>query len=116
MKQDPADFRDRLLRAIDAGLARVEAARTFGVHPKTIARWQRERLARGGTAPLPRTGRAPRIDPSQHDRLRGQVAAHPDATLTDHGDRWADEYGVRVSAATMSRLLARLDLPLKKRP
>lgn len=29
MKHDPADFRGRLLRAIDAGLARAEAARGF---------------------------------------------------------------------------------------
>ena len=38
MKQYPADFRDRLLHALDAGLARAEAARTFGVTERTIRR------------------------------------------------------------------------------
>ena len=115
MKQYPADFRDRLLRAIDAGLAKAEAARRFGVHPKTVARWQRERRERGHAAPLARAGRAPSIPPERHAELRAQVAAHPDATLAAPCDRWAAEQGVRVSAATMSRLLAKLGLPLKKR-
>jgi transposase len=115
-KQYPAAFRDRLLRAIDAGLARAEAARAFGVHPKTVARWQRARRRRGSAAPAPRRGRAPLIPPAQEPALRAQVAAHPDATLADHCDRWAREQHVPVSRATMSRALARLRLTLKKRP
>lgn len=116
MKQYPADFRDRLLRALDAGLAEAAAARAFGVHPDTIARWRTRRAETGSPAPAARPGRAPLIDPSQHGRLRAQVAAHPDATLASHCDRWDAATGVRVSPATMSRLLAKLGLPLKKRP
>jgi len=116
MKQYPADFRDRLLRAIDAGLDQAEAARRFGVHPDSIARWQARRAETGSAAPVPRLGRAPLIPPAQHAALRAQVAAHPDATLAAHCGRWATAHGVRVSPATMSRALARLGLPLKKRP
>jgi transposase len=114
MKQDPADFRDRLLRALDAGLARAEAARTFGVADRTIRRWQQQRRATGTVAPQPRHGRHRLIDPETEPALRAQATSHHDATLAEHCARWAAEQGVRVSPATMSRALARLGLPLKK--
>jgi len=116
MKQYPADFRDRLLRALDAGLARAEATRTFGVTERTIRRWQHQRRATGSVAPKPRLGRRRLIAPEAEAHLRAQVAAHPDATLAEHGARWATEQGVTISAATMSRALARLAWPLKKSP
>jgi transposase len=115
MKQYSVDLRERLLRAIDAGLPQAEAARLFGVGTSTIKRWRRRR-ERGDLAPTPRPGRPPRIGPAQHAALAAQVAAWPDATLAEHCDRWAQDHGARVSVATMSRLLQRLGLPLKKSP
>jgi transposase len=116
MKQYPAGFRDRLLRALDAGLSRAEATRTFGVTDRTIRRWQQRRRETGGVAPTPRVGRRRRIGPAAEARLRAQVAAHPDATLAEHCADWASAQGATVSLATMSRALARLGLPLKKSP
>ena len=43
-----------------------------------------------------------------------QVRASLDATLAEHCARWERAQGVRVSAATMSRSLARVGWPLKK--
>lgn len=116
MKQYPADFRDRLLRALDAGLARAEAARTFGVTDRTIRRWQQRRRETGNVAPRSRRGRQRRIDAAAEAALREQVRAHPDATLAEHGAHWTAAQGVAVSTATMSRALTRLGLPLKKSP
>ena len=115
MKQYPADFRDRLLRAIDAGLARAEAARRFGVSERTLSRWARQRRESGAVAPKPRPGRARRIGPAQAPRLVARVRAHPDATLAEHCAAFERVTGVRVSPATMSRALAKLGLTLKKR-
>ena len=83
MKQYPADFRDRLLRALDAGLARAEATRTFGVPDRTIRRWQRQRRETGSVAPQRRVGRRRLIEPAAEGALRVQVAAHADATLAE---------------------------------
>ena len=113
MKQYPADFRDRLLRVLDAGLARAEAARTIGVTERTIRRWQQRRRETGTVTPTPRRGRR-HIDPQVEAALRVPVTAHPDATLAEHCTHWAATQGVTVSTATMSRALARLGLPLKK--
>ena len=116
MKQYPADFRDRLLRALDAGLARAEATRTFGVTERTIRRWQQQRRETGGVAPRPRPGRQRRIAADAEAALQEQVRQEPDATLAEHCARWASTQGVSVSTATMSRALTRLGLPLKKSP
>jgi transposase len=116
MKQYPADFRDRLLRALDAGLARAEATCTFGVTDRTIRRWQRQRRQTASVAPKPRPGRQRAIGADAEPLLRAQVAAQPDVTLAEHCTRWAADHGVVVSPATMSRALARLGLPLKKSP
>ena len=114
MKQYPADFRDRLLRALDAGLARAEATRTFGVPDRTIRRWRQQQRETGSVAPRPRPGRQRRIDAAVEPALRAQVRAHPDATLAEHCAQWAAAQGVAVSTATMARALSRLGLPLKK--
>jgi transposase len=116
MKQYPADFRDRLLRALDAGLARAEAARTFGVTERTMRRWQQQRRETGAVAPKRRLGRPRRIGREAELALRVQVRAHPDATLAEHCARWRTEQGVGLSSATMSRVLARLRLTVKKNP
>ena len=109
------DLRERLLRAKAAGLSAAEIEHTTGVSASTVHRWQRR--VRGGASLVPgrAPGRALLIGTPQEDALRGQVAAHPDATLAEHCARWATDHGVRVSRATMCRRLTRLDLPLKKR-
>jgi transposase len=116
MKQYSADFRERLLRALDAGLAQAEATRTFGVPDRTIRRWKQRQRETGSVAPLPRPGRSRRIAAATEAALREQVRAFPDATLAEHCARWQATQGVTISVATMSRALRRLGLLLKKVP
>lgn len=116
MKRSSLDLRERLLAACDAGLSHAEAAHWFGVSARTVSRWHRLRRETGAVAPRPHPGRPPKIDPAAYPELRAQVAAHADATLNQHCTRWAATHGVQVSRATMSRLLAKLGLTLKKRP
>jgi transposase len=113
MKQYSADLRERLLGAIDGGLPVAEAARLFRVCPSTIVRWRRQR-ATGTVAARSRPGRPPRIGSAHSAALRAQVAAAPDATLAQHCARWAAEQGVAVSVATMSRVIRRLEITVKK--
>ena len=114
VKQYSVDLRERLLRAIDAGLSQAEAARLFGVGTATIARWRRRQRERGSVAAQLRPGRPRRIGRAQERALLAQVRALPDATLREHCVQWAAEQGVHLSEATMSRALARLGWPLKK--
>ena len=116
MKQYSVDLRERLLRAIDAGLSQAEASRLFGVGTSTISRWRQQRRETGSLAPKVRTGRRPAIGPDQTGALQAQVAQYPDATLAEHCARWARDHGVTLSVAGMSRAIRRLDITLKKSP
>jgi transposase len=116
MKQYSVDLRERLLRAIDAGLRQAESARLFGVGAAAIERWRRRHREQGTVAPARRTGRPRSIGRAQERALLAQVRAWPDATLAEHCALWEADHGVRLSTATMSRALARLGWPLKKSP
>ena len=112
----PADLRARAVAAVDAGMARPEVARAFGVHLRTVERWVAR--ARGGEslADRPRSGRPPKVGWEQRSALAAQVAADPDATLDRHCAAWAAATGARISRSAMGRELARIGLTLKKRP
>ena len=110
------DLRERTLRARDAGLTASEVERLLGISARTQQRWRRLAATPRGLAPGQSPGRPPKLGPDDLGALRAQVAARPDATLAAHGAQLAAERGVRVSTATLSRRLARLGLPLKKRP
>ena len=115
MKQQyPADLRERLLAAQDAGLAAAEIERRFGISQRSLRRWRQWVRERGDVQDRPRSGRPRAIPPAAEAALRAQVAAHADATLAEHCARWAATHGVAVSPATLSRALSRLGLPLKK--
>ena len=100
MKQYPADFRERLLRALDAGLGQAEATRTCGVPDRTVRRWRQQRRETGSVAAKPRPGRHRQIGVQDEAALRAQVQAHPDATLRDEAARtaWREATARVVSA------------------
>jgi transposase len=110
-----SDLRERVLAAVDAGRPTAEIVDWFGVSARSVRRWMQWRRERGDVQTLPRAGRTPKIDPTQEPALRAQVAAHPDATLAEHADLWAEATGTRVSVSTLSRRFARLRLTHKKR-
>jgi len=109
------DLRERALAAVDAGRPMAEIVDWFGVDARTIRRWKQARRERGSVATRPRSGRIPKIRPEQHAQLRAQAAAHPDATLAEHAERWEAATGIQVSVATLCRLFARLRITRKKR-
>jgi transposase len=111
-----ADFRERLVLALDAGLAPSEAARLFGVDRRTVFRWRARHRRGESLAEQPRSGRPPKLDPARYEQLRAVVLTHPDATLPEHVARLAAVTGVSLSPSHLSRLLAKLGLRLKKEP
>lgn len=116
MKQYSNDFRERVCQARSAGVPRTEIVTVLGVSLSSVSRWNTQQSRSGSVAPKPRPGRTPKIGPDHDDELRAQVEAMPDATLAMHCARWEATHGIPVSTATMSRVLAKLGLTLKKRP
>ena len=115
MKAYSEDLRQRVLAALDGGMSRAQAARTFQVSGSSIDRWRAQRSALGHLRPKRSTGRPRRIAPNAETSLRAQLAATPDATLPEHINTWAREQGTSLSRWTMSRAIARLRISRKKR-
>jgi transposase len=114
-RRPSADFRERLVTAIDAGRTPGEAAAHFRVSLRTIYRWLSRHRRGEALSERPRSGRPPKLPPARYPELRTLVLAQPDATLPEHAARLAAATGIQLSPSHLSRLLAKLDLPLKKR-
>jgi transposase len=116
MKAYSQDLRERIVRAVEDGMPKAEAARIYRVGLTTVKRylvqWRREHHLRHQVS----SGRPAHIRPTQYPALEAQVRATPDATLAEHCAAWEAAHGVRLSVSAMQRTLARLDWPLKKSP
>lgn len=113
MRAYSVELRERIVRAVRAGHPKAEVADLFGVDRRTINRYLRLDAA-GDLAPKPIPGRPRAITPDQHADLALQLRLHPADTLAEHCQRWEAVHGMRVSVATMSRVIARLGWTRKK--
>lgn len=105
MKAYAKDLRIRVLDAINRGTPRAEVVRLFGVSSPTITRWCRRRRETGSLAESRRPGPPGPKRAGLRAGLLPQLAAHPDATLAQHCTWREQAHGVRVSPATMSRVI-----------
>ena len=118
MKPYSLDFRQKILRAYDHKLGSQRAlAVLFGVSHAFLEQLLRRRRTTGEMAPRPHAGgHQPRCDPAALAVVRQLVHEQPDATLEELCAQLQQRRGLRVSVATMCRLLQRLGLPRKKSP
>ncbi len=114
MKAYAVDLRKRVVEAIEGGMPRAVAVKTFQVSLATIKRYLKLRREGGELAPKPSPGRTPKIKPEQHPRLEEQLREHDTATLQEHADLWEKQQGERVSIAAMARAIKRIRWTRKK--
>jgi transposase len=107
MKAYSEDLRLRVLAAVGGGMPRRDVVRLFGVSLATVDRYLRLRRETGAVAPRPRPGPPPIKAAALAAALPPRLEASPDATLEEHCAWYARAAGVRVSTATMSRVIAR---------
>jgi transposase len=117
MRAYSKDLRVKVLDAVDRGMARAEVARTFGISLPSIKRWLKRRRETGEV-----DAKAPPGPPAVKGAMLGEwlpadLRSNPDLTLGEHCEAFAQDSGVEVSEATMSRAISRLPggWPLKKR-
>jgi transposase len=111
-----ADFRERLVAALEAGLPVREAATRFHVSERTLYRWLARHRRGERLADRLRSGRPLKLPPARYAELQALVRLRPDATLPEHAARLEAATGIRLSPSHLSRVLQRLNLPLKKSP
>ena len=116
MKAYSEDLRSRIVAAVDGGMTRSAAARTFGVGRATVKRYLALRRETGAVAPRPHRGGPPPIRMAAlAAALPPRLAEAPDATLAEHCAWYEATSGVRVADTTMSRVIRKhLDWTRKK--
>jgi transposase len=115
MKAYSMDLRERVVRAVERGMAKAEAARAFAVSLATVKNYVRQFHRTGSLAARPIPGRPRDIPRDQDAALVAQLRATPDATLQELVAAWQAARGAAVSVATMSRAIRRVRWTRKKR-
>src|ERR1700676_3780264 len=115
MKPYSQDLRERVVKAVDEGIARSEIVHLFGVSEATIKRYLKLRRETGSLAAKSIPGYPPRKVGALQKGLQPQLEAHPDATLEEHCRLWEAQTGTRVSISTMSDAIRRLKWTWKKK-
>lgn len=108
------DLRERVLAAVDGGMAVRTAAPLFRVSIAFIYKALIRRRVSGETTARPqRCHLAPKLS-AYHDAIRAEVSAAPDATIGELRAWLFETHGVSISHAGMWTTLDRLGLTLKK--
>lgn len=109
------DLRRRIVKVVNEhGMSIPEAAKTFKVGSATVERYLRRYRETGDLQARTPPGRPSGL--SEHEALlRQQFAQKGDLTLEARCGQWEEMTGTRVSTATMSRWLKKLNLTRKKR-
>ena len=114
MKAYCKDLRRKIVDAIERGMPKAQAARTFGVGISTVKRYatkaQRGEYLEPGKAP----GKAPKIDERVGKLLQADLEERPFATLRERCEYVEALSGVSVSRSTMCRAIARIGSTRKK--
>ena len=110
------DLRHRIVRAVEAGSSRRQAAERFAVSVSAAIKLMRRVRQTGSTAPAKIGGhRRPLLEPDA-DLIRTLVPRQPRITLAEMQTALA-EHGIEVKAlSTISLMLGRLGLSHKKTP
>jgi transposase len=110
-----SDLRERVLKHIEAGHTRRDAAARFGVSASFAIKLDQRVRATCSAAPAPQ-GRPPGSGPlaAFRDYLVGLVEARPDITLRELAEVLELDHGHRTHQSSISRLLKAAGFSYKK--
>lgn len=114
MKAYSVDLREKIVAAVGHGMSKAQAARTFGVGATSVKRYVK--LSEEGKPLTP--GKAPgskgKLDGSGVKLLKEDLHTRPDVTYEKRADLLHELLGIRVSKATICRMVKRLGYTRKK--
>lgn len=111
------DLRERVLGAVDGGMAVRQAAATFKVSIAYIYKALIRRRLTGDAGSNPNRGRPPRkLSPEQELALAAHIRSRPGITLAQAQAWLLAEHGINLSMGAMWNAAKRLGLSFKKSP
>jgi transposase len=115
MKAYSEDLRQKIVDAIERGMPKAEAARTFGVGISTVKRYAIKALRGESLEPAKAPGKPPKMDERVRKKLLEEdLKERPFVTLRERCDYVEAISGVSVSRSTMCRAIARIGSTRKK--
>jgi transposase len=113
MRAYSEDLRKKIVAAIERGMPKVEAARTFEVSLSSVKRYAR--IARQGESLTPKKspGRTRKVDQKAQVLLKEDVKERPAATISQRRRFLEHMTGKDLSDSTVRRLMKRLGFSQK---
>jgi len=114
MKAYSVDLREKIVAAVGRGMSKAQTARTFGVSATSVKRYIK--LAEEGKplSPGKAPGRQGKLGGSGMKLLEEDLHARPAVTYENRASLLCALLGVRVSRATICRMIRRLGYTRKK--
>jgi transposase len=108
------DLRRRIVSAVEEGMPKAQAARTFSVSLSSVKRYVNKAERGESLAPKKRPGSAPKLDEKARKLLEEDMRERPYLTLRERCDYIEAITGLSVSRSTMCRAIARIGSTRKK--
>src|ERR671915_139678 len=108
------DLRRRIVSAVEGGISKARAARTFSVSLSSVKRYVDKAKRGESLAPKKSPGSPPKLDDKATKLLEEDLKEHPYATLQERRDYIEALSGISVSRSTMCRAIARIGPTRKK--
>jgi transposase len=108
------DLRRRIVSAVEGGMSKARAARTFSVSLSSVKRYANKAHRGESLAPKKRPGSAPKLDEKASSLLAADLEERSYLTLRERCDYVEAITGLSVSRSTMCRAIARIGPTRKK--
>lgn len=117
MKAYSLDFRQKIIETYEnEAISQRKLAERFRVALSFITKLLKQYRETGDLMPKPRTGRSRLLNDEQLQVVNQLLEDQNDLTLNELCDALDERLAVRVSKATMGRMMQRLHLTRKKKP
>jgi transposase len=113
MRPYSEDLRKKIVSAVERGMPKTQAARTFGVGLSSVKRYCRLAAQEKPLAPRKGGGRPPKANAATARLLEEDVGRRPYASARERAEFLRGASGVELSASTVRRLLRKLGFSQK---
>ena len=108
------DLREKIVQALERGMGKSQAARTFSVSLSSIKRYAKLAQKGRSLAPKKRPGSKPKIDERAGKLLAADLEERPFLTLQQRCEYLRAVASVEVSRSTVCRTIKRMNSTRKK--
>ena len=108
------DLREKIVEALERGMGKSQAARTFSVSLSSVKRYAKLAQEGRSLAPKNRPGSKPKLEERSRKLLQADLEEHPFLTLQQRCEYLWAVASVEVSRSTVCRAIKRMDSTRKK--